>query len=97
MDDLDILNMLDNTSMTIFYPHDLNRFGTVFFSEEEEVVSKEDLERGCMDKNAFLEKYAHLVTSAMIGPNCYLVRYTWSKCKEEDSTLQIENVRVLVQ
>ncbi|SPN78788.1 Hypothetical protein ZAZAV_9 [Cedratvirus Zaza IHUMI] len=101
MDKLDILSMLDNTSMTVFYPHDVpSRFGTVFITAGKEVISKEDLERGYMDKDTFLSKYGHLVSPDMIGPNSYLVRYTWVRCSREDGTfesMEVEDVRVLVQ
>nr|WIL02771.1 hypothetical protein Cbor_13 [Cedratvirus borely] len=100
MDQLDILSMLDNTSMTVFYPHDVPRFGTVFITAGKEVITKEDLERGHIDKDAFLSKYGHLVSPDMIGPNSYLVRYTWARCSREDGTfesMEVEDVRVLVQ
>nr|WIL04472.1 hypothetical protein Clen_542 [Cedratvirus lena] len=88
------LDMLDNTSMTVFYPHDLSIRGAVVVSCEEEVIGKLELERGYVDREAFLSKWGQLVTPDMIGSNSYLVKYRWIRKGE---SLQIENIRVSVQ
>lgn len=88
MEGLDIASMLEDTSLTVFYPE--GELGcAVVISHEEEVIDVD-----CMSKEAFLHRWGKKVNSDMIGPNSCLVRYKW--IRQGTESLRVEDVRVLV-
>ena len=90
MEEIDITGMLEDTSLTVFYPQGELGYAVVISHEEEELIAT-----GCMSKEAFLLRWGNLVTPDMFTPNSYLVKYRW--IRQGTESLRVEDVRVLVK
>lgn len=80
MENLDILLMLEHSSITVLHPQNI-----LLSSEGEEV---------CNQKQVLLQKYPELLQENMFREQTFLVTFTW--VMGEDGRLHIEKHKVAV-